>query len=109
MSGQTNEGKPPALTINVQSWATPLVGLVMLVLGLAAGYFIRPALAPQAEASAEPTAKAAVPTGAAVQAPAALPTTDTSQDLMTFLVGQTTHFRGDPNAPVTMIEFSDYQ
>jgi len=101
------EGKPPALTLNIQSWATPLVGLMMLLLGLAAGYFIRPALAPKAEAEATiaPTAQAA----ATNAAPATLPTTDASQDLMTFLTSQVTHFRGDPNAPVTLIEFSDFQ
>ncbi len=101
------EGKPPALTINIQSWATPLVGLVMLLIGLAGGYFIRPMLAPQAEAAAAtaPTAQVA----ATNAAPVGLPTTDASQDLMTFLTSQVTHFRGDPNAPVTLIEFSDFQ
>ena len=28
----------PALTINIEMWATPIVGLVMLVIGLLAGY-----------------------------------------------------------------------
>ena len=29
--------------------------------------------------------------------------------LMDYLVSNTTHFEGDPNAKVTIIEFSDYQ
>jgi hypothetical protein len=116
MSGQPNEEGKPAMTIVIQSWATPLIGLAMLVLGLAAGYFIRPALipGPDATAGAAPTAQASVPTSAAAAQPpaSALPTADPSQagqDLMAFLIGQTVHFRGDPNAPITMIEFSDYQ
>ena len=31
-----------AVTINIQSWATPIIGLVMLVIGLLGGYYIRP-------------------------------------------------------------------
>jgi protein-disulfide isomerase len=32
-----------------------------------------------------------------------------NEQLMTYLVSNTTHFQGDPNAKVTIIEFSDYQ
>jgi hypothetical protein len=50
------ENIPPAtdraaLTITVQSWATPVVGLVMLVIGLLGGYFGRPFLAPASSVS----------------------------------------------------------
>jgi hypothetical protein len=38
----TEEEKKPALVINIHSWATPIAGLVMLVVGLLAGYFLRP-------------------------------------------------------------------
>jgi hypothetical protein len=31
------------------------------------------------------------------------------EQLMAYLVSNTTHFKGDPNAAVTIIEFSDYQ
>ena len=112
MSDQSNEAGKPALTVVIQSWTTPLFGLVMLVLGLAAGYFLRPALLPGAQVASEtePTARAAAPTSATgAQAPGALPTADPGQDLMAFLIGQTVHFRGDSDAPVTIIEFSDYQ
>jgi len=32
----------PALTINIQSWWTPIIGVVLLIVGLLAGYFARP-------------------------------------------------------------------
>lgn len=95
------EAKPrrPAVVINVYSWATPILGVLMLVVGLLAGYFGRPMIA----SKAEPTVPAA-----AVQS--ANPTEVAQrQEMMTFLVGQVKHFKGDPNAPVTIIEFSDYQ
>ena len=95
------EEKPrrPAVIINVYSWATPILGVLMLVVGLLAGYFGRPMIA----SKAEPTVPAAV-----VQS--ANPTEEAQrQEMMTFLVGQVKHFKGDPNAPVTIIEFSDYQ
>jgi hypothetical protein len=31
-----------ALTINIQSWATPVIGIVALILGLIGGYLLRP-------------------------------------------------------------------
>jgi hypothetical protein len=34
----------PALTIVIQSWATPILAILMLILGLAGGYFGRPLL-----------------------------------------------------------------
>jgi hypothetical protein len=109
------EDKPksaPALVINVQTWATPIVGLVMLVVGLLAGYFIRP-LIPTQEQAETPIAAAPAATiastnsspdaASATQQPANL------QQVMDLLIPQVKHFRGDPNAPVTFIEFSDFQ
>jgi protein-disulfide isomerase len=94
----------PALVINIHSWATPIVGVVMLVVGLAGGYFGRPFLtslnpvdtpvASQEQASGQVSQE---------QSPASTPT------LMEYLVGQTRHFEGDQSAPVTLIEFSDFQ
>jgi hypothetical protein len=97
------EAKPrrPSVVINVYSWATPIVGVLMLVIGLLAGYFGRPLIA--AAPKAEPTVPAA-----AVQS--ANPTDEAQrQEMMTFLVGQVKHFKGEPDAPVTVIEFSDFQ
>ena len=92
----------PALTISIQSWATPIVGVMMLVLGLLVGYFGRPFTQNQTRS------EASVNSGL----PIVISTADNSaaqQDLMKTVVAQTRHFRGDPNAPVTMIEFGDFQ
>ncbi len=53
--------KKPAINISIQSWATPIVGLIMLVIGIYGGYFLRPTnsnpqvqeVVPQATTAAE--------------------------------------------------------
>lgn len=91
----------PALTINFQSWATPIVGVVMLVIGALAGFYARPTVLGQLPESA-----------ASVNPAVVIPTEDRSeeqQQLMASLIPRTRHFIGDPNAPVTIIEFGDFQ
>jgi len=90
-----------ALTIVVHSWATPIVGVLMLVIGLLGGYFGRQLLLPQPSPGVASSPAEAV---ASSQDQPANP-----DELMAFVVGQTRHFKGDPNAPVTLIEFSDFQ
>ena len=129
-----HDSQPPekkaAMVITIESWATPLVGLLMLALGLLAGYVGRPLIAPQAAAPAPivstatspskaqgPTAPAqasvdTTPGSAQVQVPSATPPpaqADQRKALMDALVKQTRHFRGSEDAPVTIIEFSDFQ
>lgn len=107
----SNPDSKPSLVINVQSWATPIVGLAMLVVGLLAGYFGRPLLAQQLQGetpiaaltNTSPTSASTPQTGAATQQPASL------KEVMDILIPQVKHFKGDPNAPVTFIEFSDFQ
>ena len=90
-----------ALTIHIHSWATPIVGLLTLIIGLLGGYFIRPTVLPLlSKATLTPTASAEVDTGE---------TNAGQPGLKDYVVAQTTHFMGDANAPVTVIEFSDFQ
>ena len=89
--------KQPAITINIQSWATPLVGVVMLIIGLLGGYYGRPLVSGTNE-------QAIVP-----QSIAPSQASPGSEELMAYLVSQTRHFRGNPGAPVTLIEFGDFQ
>lgn len=106
----------PALVINVQSWATPVVGLLMLVVGLLAGYFIHPLIA-ERFASETPIAAAPANTPAGEVPSAANPTSQATaaqapanlQELMDYMVPQLRHIKGDPEAAVTIIEFSDFQ
>ena len=95
-----------AATITIQSWMTPIIALVMLVIGLLLGYYGRPLMRGGAQSLVQPgTTLNGAP-------PAAIPTADNSasqQQLMEAVIAQTRHFRGDPNAPVTMIEFGDFQ
>lgn len=36
------------------------------------------------------------------------PTPDQSAEIMAFILANTRHFRGDPDAPVVLVEFSDF-
>ncbi len=92
--------KTPALVINIYSWATPLIGALMLIIGLLAGYFGRPLLAQRIEAQETPSA---------TEAPVSEADAANRKEMMDFLISQVKHFKGDPSAPVTMIEFGDFQ
>ncbi len=96
----------------VQSAATPLVGLVMLVVGIVAGFLLRPlahvpALANLAAGTTTTSVASAPALPTATGAPGA--SAADRQALMEAVSAQTRHFRGNPSAPVVMIEFSDYQ
>jgi len=94
--------KPPAITISIQSWTTPIVGVVMLVLGLLVGYYVRPLMLSQVQSEASVDSSP----------PVGIPTADNSaaqQELMETVLAKTRHFKGDPDAPVTIIEFADFQ
>ena len=100
---QPPKKKKTAITISIQSWATPIVGLVMLVLGLFGGYYIRPML----DARADPSDVSIRSQQPSQDNPGAGGTGN--QELMDYLVSQTRHFRGSDTAPVTLIEFGDFQ
>ena len=89
--------RSPAITINIQSWTTPLVGVVMLIIGLLGGYYGRPLVSGTKEPVTVSQSIAPSQAGAG------------NEEVMVYLVSQTKHFRGDPDAPVTLIEFGDFQ
>jgi len=108
---EKNEPKP-ALVINVHSWWTPIAAIVALVVGLLAGYYVHPLIVanqtsqPTVVASSSPVAEAELTIEPTID-----PTESAArkQQIMSFLVENTKHFKGEANSPVTMIEFSDYQ
>jgi hypothetical protein len=112
------QGEKPALTVVIQSWWTPALAVIMLVVGLLAGYFGRPLLNKGSDSTGSvaaittpvttnaPVGLAAIPTATVDPTIAAISSTE---QLMAYLVSQATHIQGDSNANVTLIEFSDYQ
>ena len=116
----------------IQLDLSPLITLVVgLALGFLAGFVGRPYLLARSQpaaitdtsGSAARSPAAATPASAAqstAPTPAPASSSSTSTDdaasreatarrVMDMLIAQTRHFKGDPNAPVTMIEFSDFQ
>ena len=117
-----------ALVISFQSWTTPIIALIMLAAGLVGGYYFRGVQQPDGEtaamitvvataqpsqpdqanpASLAPTSELILATPFTALAPTVSPTAG-SVDMDT-AIALTRHFRGDPDAPVTIIEFSDFQ
>lgn len=92
--------KQPAITVSIQSWATPIVGVVMLIIGLFGGYYGRPLVGDDGDQAVVPQAIApAQPQGSEVS----------NEELMDYLNSQVRHVMGDPDAPVTIVEFGDFQ
>jgi protein-disulfide isomerase len=83
--------------------ATLFVGVLMLCIGMLAGYFGRPLVTPQ-PLEAAPVASTEAPP--ASNSPSGQPSAAT---LMDAVVAQTRHFKGSPDAPVTIVEFGDFQ
>jgi protein-disulfide isomerase len=105
--GDTPTQSRVALSIVVHSWAIPIVGVLMLAIGLLGGYFGRPFLLPHSPASVASVSSGAVSPSDTSTSPENQP--NKPDELMAFVVRQTRHFKGDLNAPVTIIEFSDFQ
>ncbi len=115
---------------NQRSGTHPIVGLVvMFCIGVLAGFFGRPIIVPdEAAPAAQPAAQAEVeqvevqvvvtatpdPNQAAGESgePEVIVVTATptpTPDFMADLLADARHFQGEDDAPVTMIEFSDFK
>jgi hypothetical protein len=97
------ETAPPPIESTEQTEAlptrmrsAPVVGMVMLIVGLLVGYFGRPGL-DRWISPPPPTA------------PAPQPLPQSKEELLPYLINGTRHFQGNPAAPVTLIEFGDFQ
>jgi len=102
--------REPVFVLKLYSWTLPVVALIALVVGLLGGYFGRPWL--ESRLGATTLAKGNSQAEVASEGPTATPDPQVAaqrQALMDALIAQTKHFRGVSDAPITMIEFSDFQ
>ena len=108
---KSEPGPRPSLVINIHTWATPIIGLLMLVVGLAGGYFGYPLINNGEKTTTVVTNQPQSSAAQQTQIPAtANPTEEANRaEMMDFLVAQTRHFEGNEDATVTIIEFSDFQ
>ena len=74
-----------------------MVGVVMLIIGLLGGYYGRPLVSGTQEQATAPQSIAPSQTSAG------------NEELMAYLVSKARHFIGNQDAPVTLIEFGDFQ
>lgn len=95
----------PAPPDRLSRWlrSRPVLGVTLLIIGLLVGYYGRPTL----EARMVTLAPRASSSSTGVSGPQQLP--QSQAELLPYLVSQTRHWRGNANAPVTLIEFSDFQ
>lgn len=80
----------------VNRWTIPALALLIVSAGIFIGFSKRPQLAAK---GVETT-----PAREAVKTPA-----NEREALAQIATAQTRHFKGDPDAPVTILEFSDFQ
>lgn len=104
------------VAVATRAFTLRMDSVLMLIVGLAVGallgYMGRPLITPQSQTTGVATSERGANAPASdSSAKAARPSTSdtTKQTLMDTLIAQTRHFKGDPNAPVTIIEFSDFQ
>jgi hypothetical protein len=90
-------------TKRIERWAwTICLAFIAFTLGGFGGYYARPFIdGPDAQGSAgRPVA---------LVAPPANPVANPPFNLMKAAVSRTRHWKGDPNAPVTIAEYGDFQ
>jgi len=87
-------------TFVFESWSIPLIGLLMLLIGGFAGYNLR--------LNSDPTGAQAVQPPQ-IQQNSQPRLGDDQTEIMDYVLSQARHFKGSPDAPVTIIEFGDFQ
>ncbi len=118
--GERGAAPPGSLVLRpivVESRATLLIGLAMLLIGLAGGFLLRPIVMPATGATGGAALSSSLDNAASPAAPAqnligpsATGEAATQAAAVTqYLIGNTRHFRGSPDAPVVMVEFADFQ
>jgi protein-disulfide isomerase len=85
-------------SVRTNPWVLLIVGLLIGGLG---GFYLRPLVIPEAEAQA-------VAPLAAVEDSGQINKPDAHQAVMLAVIGGARHFQGDPNAPITLVEFGDF-
>ncbi len=107
---ESNQGqKSPALTVVFQTWSTPIVGIVMLVAGFFGGYYGRQLISPDKTVTSIEEIDPVISSYSPPTSPTSSEDRDAmQQEFMAAVVEKTRHFRGDPDAPITIIEFSDF-
>lgn len=100
--------EPRVVTLRVDLLVTLAFGLMV---GIVIGYLGRPLIESEARAPAAPVVAARVESSAPTDAEAASSSADSgsSQTLLDSVIAATRHYKGDPDAPVTIIEFGDFQ
>ncbi len=85
------------------SFSGPWVFLVIgALLGGLAGFYLRPLVVPEETTKAAPAPLAAVESSGEINEP------EPHQEVMMAVIANARHFYGDSNAPVTVVEFGDF-
>ncbi len=80
------------------------IAVITFLAGLVIGFLARPAIVPDAV-----VVVTATPDAAAVAQAAATPTPKPQGTIMDTVLADARHSQGDVNAPVTIVEFSDFK
>lgn len=90
-------------TAKKRGLSSPLLLLLMgLLVGGLAGFYLRPLVIPESDTQAAPAPLAAVESSGQINE------AEPHQQVMLAVIANARHFYGDPNAPVTLVEFGDF-
>lgn len=91
-------------------WHVPALLAVGLLVGFGIGLFAGPYLGSRSPAREIPPSAPAAASPTTPTAPTVTASADSARaNLMSVVVGATRHFRGAADAPVTVVEFGDFQ